>query len=94
MPLHIAITRRVLPGREEEFQQGLREFFHRSLWALASRHTAYRSANHRMAATPPECGIYGSCRRRPRLDHHAVADSAHEALATLTSAGGTPLVSR
>jgi antibiotic biosynthesis monooxygenase (ABM) superfamily enzyme len=37
MPIHIAITRRVLPGREEEFQQGLREFFqssfsHEGVW--------------------------------------------------------------
>jgi antibiotic biosynthesis monooxygenase (ABM) superfamily enzyme len=27
MPIHIAITRRVRPGCEAEFQQGLREFF-------------------------------------------------------------------
>ena len=30
MPIHIAITRRVLPGREAEFQQALREFFQAS----------------------------------------------------------------
>jgi antibiotic biosynthesis monooxygenase (ABM) superfamily enzyme len=30
MPIHIAITRRVLPGREEEFQEALREFFQHS----------------------------------------------------------------
>lgn len=29
-PVHIVITRRVLPGREAEFQQGLREFFQAS----------------------------------------------------------------
>lgn len=29
-PIHIAITRRVLPGREAEFQQALREFFQTS----------------------------------------------------------------
>src|SRR5258705_728933 len=29
-PLHVAITRRVLPGKEAEFQGGLREFFHDS----------------------------------------------------------------
>ena len=27
MPIHIAITRRVLPGREAEFREGLHEFF-------------------------------------------------------------------
>ncbi len=31
MPIHIAITRRVRPGREAEFQQALREFFQASL---------------------------------------------------------------
>lgn len=30
MPLHIAITRRVRPGRESEFQEALHEFFQRS----------------------------------------------------------------
>jgi antibiotic biosynthesis monooxygenase (ABM) superfamily enzyme len=30
MPIHVAITRRVLPGREAEFQQALREFFQTS----------------------------------------------------------------
>ena len=30
MPVHIAITRRVRPGREAEFQQALREFFQAS----------------------------------------------------------------
>lgn len=30
MPIHIAITRRVRPGREAEFQQALREFFQTS----------------------------------------------------------------
>ncbi len=30
MPIHIAITRRALPGREAEFQQALREFFQTS----------------------------------------------------------------
>jgi len=30
MPIHIAITRRVRPGREAEFQQALREFFQKS----------------------------------------------------------------
>ena len=30
MPIHVAITRRVLPGREEEFCEGLREFFQTS----------------------------------------------------------------
>jgi len=30
MPIHIAITRRVRPGREAEFQQALREFFQSS----------------------------------------------------------------
>jgi antibiotic biosynthesis monooxygenase (ABM) superfamily enzyme len=30
MPIHIAITRRVKPGREAEFQQALREFFQTS----------------------------------------------------------------
>jgi len=30
MPIHVAITRRVLPGREEEFREGLREFFQTS----------------------------------------------------------------
>jgi antibiotic biosynthesis monooxygenase (ABM) superfamily enzyme len=30
MHIHIAITRRVRPGREEEFQQALREFFQAS----------------------------------------------------------------
>ena len=30
MPIHIAITRRVLPGREAEFQAALREFFSES----------------------------------------------------------------
>ena len=30
MAIHVAITRRVLPGREVEFQQALREFFHKS----------------------------------------------------------------
>ena len=30
MPIHIAITRRVLPGRETEFQDALREFFQNS----------------------------------------------------------------
>lgn len=31
MPVHIAITRRVQPGREAEFQHALREFFQASL---------------------------------------------------------------
>jgi len=30
MPVHVAITRRVLPGCEAEFQQSLREFFQTS----------------------------------------------------------------
>ena len=30
MPIHIAITRRVRPGRDAEFQQALREFFQNS----------------------------------------------------------------
>ncbi len=30
MPIHIAITRRVRPGCEAEFQEALREFFHAS----------------------------------------------------------------
>jgi antibiotic biosynthesis monooxygenase (ABM) superfamily enzyme len=30
MPIHVAITRRVQPGREAEFQQALREFFQTS----------------------------------------------------------------
>ncbi len=30
MPIHVAITRRVLPGREAEFHEGLREFFQTS----------------------------------------------------------------
>lgn len=30
MPVHVAITRRVRPGREAEFQAALREFFHES----------------------------------------------------------------
>ena len=30
MPIHVAITRRVRPGREPEFQQALREFFQTS----------------------------------------------------------------
>ncbi len=30
MPIHIAITRRVRPGREAEFQEALREFFQSS----------------------------------------------------------------
>src|ERR1043166_9167910 len=30
MPIHIAITRRVRPGYEAEFHQGLREFFQTS----------------------------------------------------------------
>lgn len=30
MPIHVAITRRVKPGREAEFQQALREFFQAS----------------------------------------------------------------
>jgi antibiotic biosynthesis monooxygenase (ABM) superfamily enzyme len=30
MPIHIAITRRVRPGREAEFQRGLHEFIQRS----------------------------------------------------------------
>src|SRR5258706_930015 len=30
MPIHIAITRRVRPGCEAEFQQGLRDFFQAS----------------------------------------------------------------
>jgi len=30
MPIHVAITRRVRPGREAEFQQALREFFQTS----------------------------------------------------------------
>ena len=30
MPIHIAITRRVRPGCEAEFQQALREFFQTS----------------------------------------------------------------
>ena len=30
MPIHIAITRRVRPGSEAEFQEGLREFFQTS----------------------------------------------------------------
>lgn len=30
MPIHIAITRRVRPGREAEFQEALREFFQTS----------------------------------------------------------------
>jgi antibiotic biosynthesis monooxygenase (ABM) superfamily enzyme len=30
MPIHIAITRRVRPGREAEFQQALREFLQTS----------------------------------------------------------------
>src|SRR4051812_1461364 len=29
-PLHVAITRRVIPGKEAEFQAALREFFHES----------------------------------------------------------------
>src|SRR3954451_20766114 len=29
-PIHVAITRRVRPGHEAEFQQGLREFFQTS----------------------------------------------------------------
>ncbi|HXC51487.1 MAG TPA: antibiotic biosynthesis monooxygenase [Candidatus Limnocylindrales bacterium] len=33
MPIHVAITRRVAPGREEEFQKGLREFFEKSFSA-------------------------------------------------------------
>lgn len=30
MPIHVAITRRVLPGREAEFQAALRDFFQES----------------------------------------------------------------
>ncbi len=30
MPIHVAITRRVLPGREEEFREELRKFFQSS----------------------------------------------------------------
>ena len=30
MPIHVAITRRVKPGHEAEFQQALREFFQAS----------------------------------------------------------------
>jgi antibiotic biosynthesis monooxygenase (ABM) superfamily enzyme len=30
MPIHVAITRRVRPGRETEFQQGLHDFIQRS----------------------------------------------------------------
>ena len=30
MSIHVAITRRILPGREEEFQESLREFLRRS----------------------------------------------------------------
>jgi antibiotic biosynthesis monooxygenase (ABM) superfamily enzyme len=40
MPVHIAITRRVRPGREAEFQQGLREFLqssfaHEGVWGAS-----------------------------------------------------------
>ena len=40
MPIHIAITRRVRPGREAEFQQALREFFktsftHEGVWGAS-----------------------------------------------------------
>src|SRR5438552_71131 len=40
MPIHIAITRRVRPGCEEEFQAALREFFqtsfaHRGVWGAS-----------------------------------------------------------
>src|SRR3989442_14999496 len=30
-PIHVAITRRIKPGREQEFQAALKEFFARSL---------------------------------------------------------------
>src|SRR5258708_39493457 len=30
-PIHVAITRRIKPGREQEFQTALKEFFARSL---------------------------------------------------------------
>lgn len=40
MPIHIAITRRVRPGREAEFRQALREFFqtsfaHQGVWGAS-----------------------------------------------------------
>src|SRR5258708_29342182 len=31
LPIHVAITRRIKPGREQEFQLALKEFFARSL---------------------------------------------------------------
>jgi len=46
MPIHVAITRRVLPGREAEFQQALREFFQTSF-----AHSGVWGAN--MLTPPP-----------------------------------------
>lgn len=45
-PIHIAITRRVKPGREAEFQEALREFFKTSL-----AHIGVHGAN--MLVPPP-----------------------------------------
>jgi len=46
MPIHVAITRRVRPGREAEFQQALREFFQASF-----SHGGVHGAN--MLTPPP-----------------------------------------
>jgi antibiotic biosynthesis monooxygenase (ABM) superfamily enzyme len=45
-PIHVAITRRIKPGCEQEFQAGLKEFFARSL-----THTGVRGAA--MLVPPP-----------------------------------------
>jgi uncharacterized protein len=39
-PIHVAITRRIKPGREQEFETALREFFARSLTHSGVRGTA------------------------------------------------------
>jgi antibiotic biosynthesis monooxygenase (ABM) superfamily enzyme len=47
-PIHVAITRRIKPGREQEFQTALKEFFARSL-AESGVHGAA------MLVPPPGC---------------------------------------
>src|SRR5260370_20648636 len=66
-PIHVAITRRIKPGCEAEFQEALREFFKTSL-GQAGVHGAS------MLVPPPgsTCSEYGILRTRWR-DKHACA---------------------
>ena len=66
MPIHIAITRRVRPGREAEFKEALREFFQTSF-----AHTGVLGAN--MLVPPPgsdsrEFGILRTFRTEKERD--------------------------